>query len=69
MQLYSLLGLLYIVRNTSVPTYPIQELVYNPIRSNSDVFHIAKLLIFENVEPKQASTNREASTAFAASIN
>lgn len=69
MHLYILLGLLYTVKNMNVPTYLKQVMVYIPIGLSFGVFHIAKFLVFQNWEPKQVDTNREASTVFAASIN
>lgn len=69
MHLYILLDLLYIAKNKNVPTYLEQVLAYNPIKLNFGVFHIVKFLIFETLEPILINTIREASTAFAASIN
>ena len=69
MHLYILLCLLCIVRNMNVPTCLKQVMVYIPIGLSFGVFHIARFLASQNLEPKQVNTNREASTVFEASIN
>lgn len=53
----------------NVPTYLKQVTVRIPTMLDFDVFHIVKSPTYQILEHKLTGTNREASTAFAASVN